>query len=100
MRGLGVSEAVFRPLADFAEKVEIAVGFRTAELSASVRALSMQPWRSGGAESLTRPVVLVRRQRSIEQVQEASPVALRRLVASGAAWEREPVVDTRIDLAS
>ena len=43
---------------------------------------------------------LVRRQRSIEQVQEASPVALRRLVASGAAWEREPVVDTRIDLAS
>lgn len=95
-----MSEAVFRPLADFAEKVELAVGFRTAELSASVRALSMQPWRSGGAESLTRPVVLVRRQRSIEQVQEASPVALRRLVASGAAWEREPVVDTRIDLAS
>ena len=58
MRRLGVSEVVFRPLADFAEKVELAVGFRTAELSASVRALSMQPWRSGGAESLTRPVVL------------------------------------------
>jgi DNA-binding transcriptional LysR family regulator len=38
MRGLGVSELVFRPLADFAEKVELAVAFRTAEPSASVRA--------------------------------------------------------------
>jgi DNA-binding transcriptional LysR family regulator len=38
MRGLGVSEVVFRPLADFAEKVELAVAFRTAEPSASVRA--------------------------------------------------------------
>jgi DNA-binding transcriptional LysR family regulator len=38
MRGLGVSEVVFRPLADFAEKVELAVAFRAAEPSASVRA--------------------------------------------------------------
>ena len=38
MRGWGVSEVVFRPLADFAEKVELAVAFRTAEPSASVRA--------------------------------------------------------------
>ena len=38
MRGLGVSEVVFRPLADFSEKVELAVAFRTAEPSASVRA--------------------------------------------------------------
>jgi DNA-binding transcriptional LysR family regulator len=38
MRGLGFSEVVFRPLADFAEKVELAVAFRTAEPSASVRA--------------------------------------------------------------
>ena len=38
MRGLGFSEVVFRPLADFDEKVELAVAFRTAEPSASVRA--------------------------------------------------------------
>jgi hypothetical protein len=38
MRGLGFPEVVFRPLADFAEKVELAVAFRTAEPSASVRA--------------------------------------------------------------
>lgn len=38
MRGLGVSEVVFRLLADFAEEVELAVAFRTAEPSASVRA--------------------------------------------------------------
>ena len=38
MRGLGFPEIVFRPLADFAEKVELAVAFRTAEPSASVRA--------------------------------------------------------------
>jgi DNA-binding transcriptional LysR family regulator len=38
MRGLGDSEVVFRPLADFAEKVELAIAFRTAEPSASVRA--------------------------------------------------------------
>ena len=38
MRGLGFSEVVFRPLADFAERVELAVAFRTAEPSASVRA--------------------------------------------------------------
>ena len=38
MGGLRVSEVVFRPLADFAEKVELAVAFRTAEPSASVRA--------------------------------------------------------------
>jgi DNA-binding transcriptional LysR family regulator len=38
MHGLGFSEVVFRPLADFAEKVELAVAFRTAEPSASVRA--------------------------------------------------------------
>ena len=31
-------EVVFRPLADFAEKVELAVAFRAAEPSASVRA--------------------------------------------------------------
>jgi DNA-binding transcriptional LysR family regulator len=38
MRGFGFSEIVFRPLADFAEKVELAVAFRTGEPSASVRA--------------------------------------------------------------
>jgi DNA-binding transcriptional LysR family regulator len=38
MRGLGFSEIVFRPLADFPEKVELAVAYRTAEPSASVRA--------------------------------------------------------------
>ena len=38
MRGFGFPEVVFRPLADFAEKVELAVAFRTAEPSASVRA--------------------------------------------------------------
>jgi DNA-binding transcriptional LysR family regulator len=38
MRELGVPEVVFRPLADFAEKAELAVAFRTAEPSASVRA--------------------------------------------------------------
>jgi hypothetical protein len=35
---LGFSEVVFRPLANFAEKVELAVAFRAAEPSASVRA--------------------------------------------------------------
>jgi DNA-binding transcriptional LysR family regulator len=38
MRELGFSEIVFRPLADFAEKVELAVAFRSPEPSASVRA--------------------------------------------------------------
>jgi DNA-binding transcriptional LysR family regulator len=38
MRGLGFYEVVFRPLADFAEKVELAIAFRVAEPSASVRA--------------------------------------------------------------
>jgi DNA-binding transcriptional LysR family regulator len=38
MRGLGFSELVFRPLADFDETVELAVAFRAAEPSASVRA--------------------------------------------------------------
>jgi DNA-binding transcriptional LysR family regulator len=38
MRGLSFPEVVFRPLADFAEEVELAVAFRTAEPSASVRA--------------------------------------------------------------
>jgi DNA-binding transcriptional LysR family regulator len=38
MRGLGFSEIVFRALADFPEKVELAVAFRVAEPSASVRA--------------------------------------------------------------
>ena len=38
MHGLGFPEIAFRPLADFAEKVELAVAFRTAEPSASVRA--------------------------------------------------------------
>jgi hypothetical protein len=38
MRGFGFPEVVFQPLADFAEKVELAVAFRTAEPSASVRA--------------------------------------------------------------
>src|SRR5205823_480466 len=38
MHGLGFPELVFQPLADFAEKVELAVAFRTAEPSASVRA--------------------------------------------------------------
>jgi DNA-binding transcriptional LysR family regulator len=38
MRGFGLPEVVFRPPADFAEKVELAVAFRTAEPSASARA--------------------------------------------------------------
>jgi DNA-binding transcriptional LysR family regulator len=38
MCGLGFPEIVFRTLADFAEKVELAVAFRTSEPSASVRA--------------------------------------------------------------
>jgi DNA-binding transcriptional LysR family regulator len=38
MRGLGFSEIAFRPLEDFTEKVELAVAFRAAEPSASVRA--------------------------------------------------------------
>ena len=38
MRGFGFPEIVFRPLANFAEKVELAVAFRTSEPSASVRA--------------------------------------------------------------
>jgi DNA-binding transcriptional LysR family regulator len=38
MGGLGFPEVVFRPLADFAERVELAVAFRAAEPSASVRA--------------------------------------------------------------
>ncbi|MCA6112590.1 LysR substrate-binding domain-containing protein [Bradyrhizobium cenepequi] len=38
MGGLGFPEIVFRTLADFAEKVELAVAFRTSEPSASVRA--------------------------------------------------------------
>jgi DNA-binding transcriptional LysR family regulator len=38
MRGLAFSEVAFRPLADFAEKVELAIAFRAAEPSASVRA--------------------------------------------------------------
>jgi hypothetical protein len=40
----------------------------------------------------------VKRQRSIEEAPEASPVALRRVVVGGAAREHEPVVDARIDL--
>lgn len=38
MRGLGFPEVVFRPLADFAEQVELAIAFRTTKPSASVRA--------------------------------------------------------------
>ncbi|WGD50128.1 LysR substrate-binding domain-containing protein [Bradyrhizobium sp. CB1650] len=38
MRGFGFPEVVFRQLADFAEEVELAVAFRAAEPSASVRA--------------------------------------------------------------
>jgi DNA-binding transcriptional LysR family regulator len=38
MRGLGFPEVVFRPLADFAEQVELAIAFRATEPSASVRA--------------------------------------------------------------
>jgi DNA-binding transcriptional LysR family regulator len=38
MRGLGVSQVLFRPLANFAETVELAVAFRAAEPSASIRA--------------------------------------------------------------
>ncbi|MBV8474000.1 MAG: LysR family transcriptional regulator, partial [Hyphomicrobiales bacterium] len=38
MRELGFSELLFRPLADFPEKVELAIAFRVAEPSASVRA--------------------------------------------------------------
>jgi len=37
MRGLGVSDIVFRSLTDFVETVELAVAFRTEEPSASVR---------------------------------------------------------------
>jgi DNA-binding transcriptional LysR family regulator len=98
MRGLGVSDVVFRPLADFAEKVELAVAFRTAEPSASVRAFIDAAVALGRRRELTPPVVSVRRQRSIEQAPEASPMALRRAVVSGVARQREPVVDARIDL--
>jgi hypothetical protein len=38
MRGLGFPDIVFRPLADFAEKAELAIAFCAAEPSASVRA--------------------------------------------------------------
>jgi DNA-binding transcriptional LysR family regulator len=38
MCGLGFPDVVFRPFADFAEQVELAVAFRAAEPSASVRA--------------------------------------------------------------
>jgi DNA-binding transcriptional LysR family regulator len=38
MRGLGFPEVVFRPLVDLADKLELAVAFRAAEPSASVRA--------------------------------------------------------------
>jgi DNA-binding transcriptional LysR family regulator len=38
MRGLGFPGVVFRPLADFAENVELAIGCRAAEPSATVRA--------------------------------------------------------------
>ena len=38
MRRLGFSEIAYRPLADFAATREVAVAFRTAEPSASVRA--------------------------------------------------------------
>jgi DNA-binding transcriptional LysR family regulator len=38
MQGLGFPEIVFRPLADFVEKVELAVAFRSADPSPSVRA--------------------------------------------------------------
>jgi hypothetical protein len=38
MRELGLPEVVFWLVVDFAEKVELAVAFRTAEPSASVRA--------------------------------------------------------------
>jgi hypothetical protein len=96
MRGLGgVSEVVIRPLADFAEKVELAVAFRTAEPSASVRAFINSAVALG---RLTLPVASVNRQRSIEQAPEASPVALRRVVVGGAAREHESVVDARIDV--
>jgi DNA-binding transcriptional LysR family regulator len=68
MCGFGYPEVAFRPLADFAEKVELAVAFRTAEpcpLRASAPS-SIPPSRSGGVESSAPPVVSVRRQRSIE----------------------------------
>jgi DNA-binding transcriptional LysR family regulator len=56
MRGLGLSELVFRPLADFAEKVELAVAFRAAEPCASVRAfidaaIALERRRELGASS-------------------------------------------------
>ena len=38
MSALGFPEIVFRPLADFPEKVELAIAFRAAEPSAAVRA--------------------------------------------------------------
>jgi DNA-binding transcriptional LysR family regulator len=60
MRGLGFPEVVFRPLADFADKVELAVAFRAAEPSASVRAFI-------DAAIALGKVASVRRQRSIEE---------------------------------
>jgi|SRR5579859_163336 len=38
MCGLGFSEVVFRPLADFAEQAELAIAYRSSEPSATVRA--------------------------------------------------------------
>jgi DNA-binding transcriptional LysR family regulator len=99
MRGLGVSDVVFRPLTDLAEEVELAVAFRAAEPSASVRAFIDTALALGRRRELDPSSRLNEaRQRSIEKAPEASPVALRRAVVGGAAREHEPVVDARIDL--
>jgi hypothetical protein len=79
MRRLGFSEVVFRPLVDFAEKVELAVALaQPSRLRASAPS-SMQPSRSGGVERLTPPVVSmsrgVRLNRSSRRAQGRSPPA-------------------------
>jgi len=57
MRGLGLPDVVFRPLADFTEKVELAIAFRAAEPSASVRAFvdaAIALWRRRELDASSR----------------------------------------------
>ena len=55
MHALGFSEIVFRPLADFTEKVELAVAFRTAEPSGAVRAFIDSAKALGRGQAPKRP---------------------------------------------
>jgi DNA-binding transcriptional LysR family regulator len=66
MCALGFPEVVFRPLADFAEKVQLAVVFRAAEPSASVRAFidaAIALGRRRELDGLAPPVVSAGSQR-------------------------------------